>query len=138
MNPGKAYVITSDGRDVLEEHRQGILEWIEYAVRGRGDVASLLRWIRSLPARKGLALHLVHRLQGSDDPEFWETLVDVALKAHPDRGRLLGHLMAEAEDEDVVAANDHVAGLSKWEEEGGGWQIVDRISIYITPAMGKE
>ena len=43
VNLGKSFVIISGGHDVLEEHRYGILEWIEYAVRGREDVASFLR-----------------------------------------------------------------------------------------------
>ena len=93
VNPGKSYVITPDGREVLEEHRQGIIEWIEYAVLGRGDMASLLRWKRAIPARKGLSPQLVERLQGSDDPEFWEALVDVALKINVDRHRPCGQLI---------------------------------------------
>jgi hypothetical protein len=83
------WVITTAGREVLEEHRDGILEWVEFVFRDREEVQNLVTgWMRSLPTRKGLVLHLVQGLQGSDDPEFWETLADQVIKAHPDRGQL--------------------------------------------------
>jgi hypothetical protein len=123
-------MIMTEVRRVLEEHRDGILEWLEFAVWGKEDVAHLLKWMRSITAHEGLALDLVQRLQVSDDPEFWEALADQILKAHPDRGRLLGYLMAEAVVEDVAVANSLVADQPRWVEEGGGWRIVERTSVY--------
>ena len=48
-------MISLDGRDVLEERRQGVLEWLDYAVRDGEAVAGLLRHMRSLPTRKAIA-----------------------------------------------------------------------------------
>ncbi len=53
-------------------------------------MTSLTSSIGCSTARNSLALDLVQRLQSSEDLEFWESLVDVALKAHPNRGQLLG------------------------------------------------
>ena len=72
-------------------------------------MTSLTSSIGCATARNSLALDLVQRLQSSEDLEFWESLVDVAHEANPGRGRLLGHLIGEAVDEDVTAANTHIA-----------------------------